>query len=139
MILGCFAFFTSTWFKGIDDDDSDTPKPHEICDHPEYLEEDQHCPDIALERFFVSMTIICAIGSLVSLISACCCNLESSRLIRWIDAIFHLLRAVLLAGGAVFFAVSAELVNDIFPSDLNDKLEGVHFRRWEKMAAAVKP
>lgn len=136
MVLATYSYSTSTWLKGGDDA---YVKPYKLCkqmkENPHLNPENKLCPDIAMEKFFVAMTIICFIGSGVSLVFACCGKLESSRLFRWLDAGSHGVRAVLLAAGAIMFAVSAELIRNL-DKQVHD-LKTVHFRRDEKIAAAV--
>lgn len=149
MVLAIHSHFWSSWRKGynINGDGEELWKPYKLCDDDWNMWTDPYngdwrdskCPNIKMEQYFVSISIICFIGSLISWISTALGKTQSSACFRWMDVIFHLLRAGLLFIGASMFAYSAEQINKMLGTDEENEERGLetHFRRGEKLAAAV--
>lgn len=118
-------------------------KTYEVCTLNKLIvmfPRDLACPAIAMEWFFVSVIILCFVLSVIEFGLGFMVNLNSMSW-KYPDAGYHLVSAVLLAGAAVVYIISASQIHDIFTADGTTeeqmKRKGADLKTQEKYGAGV--
>lgn len=101
-----------------------------MCEFP--IQGVSKCPKISMERYFVFMIILTFLLSTVGLVVAFVWEMNT-KLLKFVDAGYHIIAAVLLLIAAIVYIASAEQILDI----LGAGNKHMPMRRNEKLAAGV--
>lgn len=144
MGIGLYSHFSSAWTDIIAE--SPVVKVHlydlwkAISEMPSDYPSHLSCPAIAMERYFISVIIICFVASLVNVALGHFMDLKANNA-KYADAGYHMLAFVMLIIGAILYLLSTKQIHDIFTyggvSESELKEVGLDLKTVEKYTAGV--